>query len=1227
MARQAADSSEKHPHRTNQTDNNRQQPTTKPKNNNTNSKSNKISMKAIKLCKYLVLTALTLTLGVGLPGCHNDEGEMGGDMPELTLSTDALNFTLDGGVQTFRVELTGAGYWEAAVTGGNTAIDIKPASGTTSTDVTVTASAVSEPVKSTLKVTLYGDIAGQRTKLYSRDLTVSQTEDGSAILPNDGLTPETAFTVAEVIAEAKNIGDTESEKTYYFKGVISEIGNDTDGTPAIYKSSYGNATFYIKDEGTGTSNAFYCYRILYLGNKKWATGNPNINVGDEVIVCGKITNYKGNTPETVQSNAYLYMLNGATTPDGSEQPEQPGVDDSNLSGFESQSAFVASTTDSSNWTYSIDGYTMNGKKATGVKLGKSEYNGVFTSKAVGVNGDKVLSLYGVAWNGKSATLYVRVNGGGEVEGVSSVALKANSTAAGSGALNMTVSDSDYYTFTLKNLTETSTITLSTSENFTASNTEGRAILARIRLTDTNEGPETGEGEPEQPENPEMPEGGTTPETAFTVEQAIAAAKAIGTTASEKNYYVKGVVAEVTEISTQFGNATFNIADADNTSVVFVFYRGFYLNNQRWTENDKVEVGDEVVVCGQIVNYKGDTPQITQGGYVYQHGSNVSDGSGDDTPGELEGDPIVVDSNSITFSENELTNAQVVYGVQFKDLLLILNKGTNSNGPTYYTSGTAVRCYGGNKLTFDAGEKKITSIKLTFGTSDGTNAITADKGTFATDTWSGSESSVILTIGGTSGNRRIASIAVTLEGDETTEPEQPEQPEVKSVSVSEFLAAAVSTTQVYELTGTVKNIKDKTYGNFDLEDETGTVYVYGLTKEYVSSNDKSFNTLGVAAGDKIKINGYRAAYNGTAQVGSAWLIEIVEKAPEQPEQPVDPTQYIYFNNFDKTVVTSNTNLTATVDVYKNEIGTGVGNVTYSFAGTNSIRTSSPSDSAGFSGNNNLFFGGGEGHVFTIENIKVSNEKLQLTFAGCGVKTNDFNVSLSADGTTWADITYTLGDATNNWMLATADFTLPAGTTTLYVKFSTNVASLYRIDDVKLVEGNGGQEVKFEESEQPGQPEQPEQPEGKTYTASWDNYGKNGSNSAYDKNCTMTMDGIDWVLEGNSQINPWRLGGKSLTEIDRALFSQTVITENIAKIAVQHGTANATVHSFKVIVSKNADFSEPLFEKTYDFTQNSTTTVERPDDADWSNCYYKFVYNVTCGSSNQYVQLKEAKLSVK
>ena len=128
-------------------------------------------------------------------------------------------------------------------------------------------------------------------------------------------TQESPYTCADAINYAKSFGQAESEVQVYIKGYITKITEE-------FSTQYGNATFEMSDTKEG-SNKFTFYRGLYLGNKKFANGNTQIKVGDEVIVYGKVVNYRGNTPETVQGKAYLYSLNGKTESEGGETPTPP----------------------------------------------------------------------------------------------------------------------------------------------------------------------------------------------------------------------------------------------------------------------------------------------------------------------------------------------------------------------------------------------------------------------------------------------------------------------------------------------------------------------------------------------------------------------------------------------------------------------------------------------------------------------------------------------------------------------------------------------------------------------------------------------------------------------------------------------------------------------------------------------------------------------------------------
>ncbi len=98
-----------------------------------------------------------------------------------------------------------------------------------------------------------------------------------------------------------------------------------------------------------------------------------------------------------------------------------------------------------------------------------------------------------------------------------------------------------------------------------------------------------------------------------------------------------------------------------------------------------------------------------------------------------------------------------------------------------------------------------------------------------------------------------------------------------VTIAQFNAAAVSTDVWYQLTGTVSNIKEgDKYGNFDLTDETGTVYVYGLLSEKGGAKQKFQDLVtakGIANGKKITIIGNRGDFNGKIEVMNAYFVSI------------------------------------------------------------------------------------------------------------------------------------------------------------------------------------------------------------------------------------------------------------------------------------------------------------------------------------------------------------------
>lgn len=160
---------------------------------------------------------------------------------------------------------------------------------------------------------------------------------------------------------------------------------------------------------------------------------------------------------------------------------------------------------------------------------------------------------------------------------------------------------------------------------------------------------------------------------------------------------------------------------------------------------------------------------------------------------------------------------------------------------------------------------------------------------------------------------------------------------------------------------------------------------------------------------------------------------------------------------------------------NTTGEGASKVSYEGVNT-SIRASGKSSAGaydGASGPNVIFFGSAPA-TFTVKDITLASDQtnLKLTFGGqyydSDNNDNNFNkdnfvVYLSANGTDYTPLSYEVNDGDQvdpYWVFATKNFTLKNATSTLYIKFEAKASSKFRLDDITLMTGNGGQEVDLE-----------------------------------------------------------------------------------------------------------------------------------------------------------------------
>lgn len=149
--------------------------------------------------------------------------------------------------------------------------------------------------------------------------------------------------------------------------------------------------------------------------------------------------------------------------------------------------------------------------------------------------------------------------------------------------------------------------------------------------------------------------------------------------------------------------------------------------------------------------------------------------------------------------------------------------------------------------------------------------------------------------------------------------------------------------------------------------------------------------------------------------------------------------------------------------------------------------------------------------------------------------------------------------------------------------------------------------------------------------------NGSGNSYAGNNTVTVDNVSWVINANLTQHPYRVGGKGTSAVDRLAFTQTAIIANVATIKVELGTIDSSItfNSIKVEVYSSAEAAEAggtagrvgVIEVTTGIAANSTVTLTKSDSTDWSNCFYRFTFNITLSNadSNKFFQLKSIEFA--
>lgn len=232
-----------------------------------------------------------------------------------------------------------------------------------------------------------------------------------------------------------------------------------------------------------------------------------------------------------------------------------------------------------------------------------------------------------------------------------------------------------------------------------------------------------------------------------------------------------------------------------------------------------------------------------------------------------------DEETITFkdrySQNTIVDGTAIQGT---NCTLLFNKRSGGTATQYYTNGSAVRWYGGGTLKVSS-EKTMTKIEIVF--TQTANSVSADKGTYDSGTWTGSENEVNFTQSGTSGHCRISSITITYnEGSSTAA--------TTSVTIN---SSGITNTDIYtdtaagQLTATVKDDTDTAI--------EGATVTWTSSKENVATIAADGTVTLVAEGTTTLTASYAGVEDVYKSSSATYELTVTNSDPDKPGSENNP----------------------------------------------------------------------------------------------------------------------------------------------------------------------------------------------------------------------------------------------------------------------------------------------------------------------------------------------------
>lgn len=374
----------------------------------------------------------------------------------------------------------------------------------------------------------------------------------------------------------------------------------------------------------------------------------------------------------------------------------------------------------------------------------------------------------------------------------------------------------------------------------------------------------------------------TAEHPYSVATALSMADGSGWTNDNpsEQLHVMGTVSRIEEYQFDtYGSICYYISDDGSENNELYVFGGYNFDGKRFTSEEELQTGDDVVICGQLVVWNGIVEFKDHNYLVSRNGEGAEvvppvDPTGDGT----EANPYNVSGVMKYYEDNGWADGNESPEIYAKGIISYVAKFDERYGSINYyisddgTSNNEFYVYAGynfndtqfsGKDDLKAGDEVVIRGRIT--------------------TYNGEPQFDMH-------NYLVSHNGQTAEGGgDDPDPDVPvvEPTSATKVTIEEFLDKPVNNTDWYELTGTIINIvSGNAYGNFTIEDETGSVYIYGMVQAWAGGkNDQSFNNIGLKVGDIVTLWSLRDEYQGEPQGGGSDIPAIYKSHVEG--EPVEP----------------------------------------------------------------------------------------------------------------------------------------------------------------------------------------------------------------------------------------------------------------------------------------------------------------------------------------------------